>query len=173
MRFKSVGHYAMTHVVVSLTRVQSDYDDNVWVIYSKIGLYCLWGIMTATFRPLTHPRPQHYYFIFRKHASVKRMRHSSRHRCCVIQKITQHPPLSNSFWLRSSGYRKPHGKKFALGKHFKISPNDLFIDGNNCFLLWIFFTARLLSVFTCWLVLCIQEWVSWDQRTEWFDYFRC
>lgn len=52
-------------------------------------------------------------------------------------------------------------EKFVLWQHFKsslkISEKDLFIDGNNGFFLWIFSTAQLLSVFTCWLTLCMQD----------------
>lgn len=56
------------------------------------------------------------------------------------------------------------GKVCALATFQKL-PQNLFIDGNNRFL-WIFITARLLSVFTLQLVLCTRESRSLDEGAE-------
>lgn len=44
----------MTHkeTCFALPHIQSHYDATIWVIYSKAGVF--WGIMTKTFRPLSH-----------------------------------------------------------------------------------------------------------------------
>ncbi len=117
-----------TQGVCSLPHVRSDYDTNVLAIYSKVRVYCLWGIVTTAFRPLSHPQFVRFQF-FRRYASVKRcMTHKDTHMftgSCVIQKITRHPPLSNSFWLRLLRNKRTTWEKFALWRRFKSSPRNL------------------------------------------------
>lgn len=121
----------MTHTEsvsnISLPHVQSDFDANDRVIYSKVSVYRLWGTVTTAFRLLSHPQSLGGFRLSR-YASVERcITHKDAHmfaESCVIQKITQHPLLSNSFWLRSlKENREPHGKSLCFGNISKASQN--------------------------------------------------
>lgn len=126
----------MTHkeTCFALPHLQSHYDVTIWVIYSKAGVF--WGIMTKTFRPLSH---QCFFFLFfgdegpqEDESRIKT--HTWSRKTCSTYTITPHPRLSDSFRLRSLRSRAPHGRSFGVWQYFKNGENTLITVGKGIFL---------------------------------------
>lgn len=98
------------------------------------------------------------FFFFTEHASVRRM-HGALEGTHVDRESSnrkmKHDIRSRQVDSDSGRWEKhkPHGRSLQFGNN---SEDSLFIDGNNCFLLWDWYRCNFFSLFTCWpkLVCC-------------------
>lgn len=115
--------------------------------------------MTTALDPLSHMQSDGVLRFFTGHASVKKM-HGALEGTHVDRESSnrkmKHDIRSRQVGSDSGRWEKhkPHGRSLQFGND---SEDSLFIDGNNCFLLWDWYRGTtFFSLFTCWpeLVCC-------------------